>query len=66
MYRLTSESVRSTMDFLLVSKELESGLCLSISSQGLRDFFLDLGPGLYLGAEVGEEDLLLLASLGES
>lgn len=54
------------MDFLLVSKELESGLCLSISSQGLRDFFLDLGPGLYLGAEVGEEDLLLLASLGES
>ena len=62
----TSESVRSTMDFLLVSRELESGLCLSMSSQGLRAFFLDLGPGLYFGAELGEELLLLLASFAES
>ena len=65
---LTSESVRSTMDFLLVSRELESGLCLSMSSQGFIAFFLDLGPGLYLGlgGELGEELLLLLASLAES
>ena len=54
------------MDFLLVSRELESGLCLSMSSQGFRAFFLDLGPGLYLGGEPGEELLLLLASLAES
>ena len=54
------------MDFFLVSKELESGLCLSMSSQGFRDFFLDFGPGLYLGAELGEEDLLLLAPFGDS
>ena len=48
------------MDFLLVSRELESGLCLSMSSHGFKDFFLDLGPGLYLGAELGDVELLLL------
>ena len=58
--------MRSTIDFFLVSKELESGLCLSMSSHGFRDFFLDFGPGLYLGAELGEEDLLLLAPFGDS
>ena len=56
----TSESVRSTMDFFLVSQELSGLLSLeSISSQGFSAFFLDLGPGLYLGGEGGE--LLLLA-----